>query len=127
MENENYNSLPRVLIVGGFQRQWDLIGRLCQHYGTTYFQEYDGGKVSRLDADERKANRLYFIDGYHMNCCQDDEWELILVMPDYDDYTQRLLDGKPNAKCISFLNENVSDEQLFAQAVNTIFQILRIE
>ena len=116
----------RVLLVGDYQRQHDLILRLCETYGTTWFQEYTGGKLNRINAESCGAYRLFFIDGYHIHAIETDYWDLILVLPNYDGTVQEFLDGEPRSCFTSYLKEG-TDEEMYNQAVNAIFQTLRIK
>ena len=122
---EHSHRPKRVLLVGDYQRQRDLIQRLCGTYGTTWFQEYTGGKLNRINAESCGAYRLFFIDGYHIHANETDYWDLILVLPNFDETVQEFLAGKPKAYFTSYLND-ATDEQIYHQAVNTIFQTLRI-
>lgn len=116
----------RVLLIGEYQRQRELIQHLCENYGTTWFPEYTGGKQSRIDIMSCGAYRLFFVDGYHIHANETDNWDLILVFPNYDETVQAFLDSEPKANYISYLNDE-SDEAVYQQAVNTIFQTLRIK
>ena len=123
--NNSENRPQRVLIVGGYQNQRELIAKLCRYYDTTSFAEYDGGKPHRLHYIELRAKRLYFIDGYHIHVSSDDYWDLILVMPEYDETVQRFLDERPRAQFISYLDSSI-EGGCFQHAINTIEQCLRI-
>ena len=115
----------RVLIVGGFEQQRELIHILSGAYGTNYFSEYTGGKVSRLEYVEREANRIFFVDGYHMYCSKAESWDLILIFPNHDECTQHFIDAGPTTKWLSYLcGETI--QELYTHAVNTIVQTLRI-
>ena len=123
--NNSENRPKRVLIVGGYQNQRELIEKLCRYYDTTFFAEYDGGKTHRLHYIELRAKRLYFIDGYHIHVSSDDYWDLILVMPEYDETVQRFLDERPRAQFISYLDSSI-EGGCYQHAINTIQQCLRI-
>ena len=125
MDNNSENGIQRVLLVGGFQEQREVILRLCNHYCTTCFEEYSGGKPNRLEMAGKNARRLLLVDGYHMASCECDRWDLILVWPDCDDYTKRFLDENPKALWISYLDDSI-EGGCYQHAINTIEQCLRI-
>ena len=125
MNNNSENRIQRVLFVGGFQEQREVIFRLCNYYCTTCFEEYSGGKPSRLEMVEKNARRLLLVDGYHMASCECDQWDLILVWPDCDNATKRFLDEKPKALWTSYLDDSI-EGGCYQHAINTIQQCLRI-
>lgn len=125
MDNNSENRIQRVLFVGGFQEQREVIFRLCNYYGTAFFEEYTGGKPNRLEMIEKNARRLLLVDGYHMASCDCDQWDLILVWPDCDDYTKRFLYENPKAIWISYLDDSI-EGGCYQHAINTIQQCLRI-